>query len=48
MNKKSLDVRPLMKKRALLLMAFIFFFVKGILWLLFVYYGIEVVGSFFK
>ena len=48
MNKKSLDVRPLMKKRALLLMAFMFFLVKGILWLLFVYYGVEVIGSFFE
>ena len=48
MNKKSLDVRPLQKKRALVMMAFIFFLVKGLLWLLFVYYGIEVVGSFFE
>ena len=48
MNKKSLDVRPLMKKRAILLMTFMFFLVKGILWLLFVYYGVEVIGSFFE
>ena len=47
MSKKSLDVRPLQKKRALLLMAFIFFLVKGLLWLLLVYYGVEVVGSLF-
>ena len=48
MTKKSLDVRPLMKKRALLLMTFMFFLVKGILWLLLVYYGVDFVGSLFK